>query len=150
MDEILVLDDGRIVERYTYEELLKANSLNKRMVEVQTQMLITSWAYSKRCVSAPFRSFVCSSRGQGNTARGRPLPPKWRLSVRGGAVSESEHLPAKSDEELVIETFVDRIEELHPNIDREEFHNTISGYVQEAVAMSDKDEGEEESEDEGE
>jgi ABC-type multidrug transport system fused ATPase/permease subunit len=48
MDEILVLDDGRIVERYTYEELLKANSLKKRMVEVQTQMLITSWAYSKR------------------------------------------------------------------------------------------------------
>ena len=96
------------------------------------------------------RSFVCSSRGQGNTARGRSLPPKRRLSVRGGAVSESEHLPAKSDEELVIETFVDRIEELHPNIDREEFHNTISGYVQEAVATTDKEEGEEESEDEGE
>jgi hypothetical protein len=96
------------------------------------------------------RSFVCSSRGRGNTARGRSLPPKRRLSVRGGAVSESEHLPAKSDEELVIETFVDRIEELHPNIDREEFHNTISGYVQEAVATTDKEEGEEESEDEGE
>jgi hypothetical protein len=70
--------------------------------------------------------------------------------VRGGAVSESEHLPAKSDEELVIETFVDRIEELHPNIDREEFHNTINGYVQEAVATTDKEEGEEEFEDEGE
>jgi hypothetical protein len=70
--------------------------------------------------------------------------------VRGGAVSESEHLPAKSDEELVIETFVDRIEELHPNIDRKEFHNTISGYVQEAVATTDKEEGEEEFEGEGE
>ena len=65
-------------------------------------------------------------------------------------MSESEHLPAKSDEELVIETFVDRIEELHPNIDREEFHNTIRGYVQKAVATTDKEEGEEESEDEGE
>ena len=61
-------------------------------------------------------------------------------------MSESEHLPAKSDEELVIKTFVDRIEELHPNIDREEFHNTISGYVQEAVE-SGNEEGEEESED---
>ena len=65
-------------------------------------------------------------------------------------MSESEHLPAKSDEELVIETFVDRIEELHPNIDREEFHNTVSGYVQEAVATIDKEEGEAESKDEGE
>lgn len=63
-------------------------------------------------------------------------------------MSESEHLPAKSDEDLVIETFVDRIEELHPNIDREEFHNTISEYVQEAVATADG-EDEEESEDEG-
>jgi hypothetical protein len=69
--------------------------------------------------------------------------------VRGGRVSESEHLPAKSDEELVIKTFVDRIEELHPNIDREEFHNTISRYVQEAAAAA-NEEGEEESEDEGE
>jgi hypothetical protein len=69
--------------------------------------------------------------------------------VKGGRVSESEHLPAKSDEELVIKTFVDRIEELHPNIDREEFRNTISGYVQEAVASA-NEEGEEESEDEGE
>jgi len=72
--------------------------------------------------------------------------------VRGGKVSESEHLPAKSDEELVIKTFMDRIEELHPNIDREEFHNTISGYVQEAVASANEEgeEGEEEAEDEGE
>jgi hypothetical protein len=77
------------------------------------------------------------------------LPPKRRLRVRGGAVSESEHLPAKSDEELVIETFVDRIEELHPNIDREEFHNTISGYVQDAVATT-NGEDEEEPENEGE
>ena len=48
MDEILMLEDGSIVERGTYEELLKANSLYKRMVEVQNQMLTTSRAYSKR------------------------------------------------------------------------------------------------------
>jgi hypothetical protein len=62
----------------------------------------------------------------------------------------SERVPGKSDEELVIETFVDRIEEIHPNIDREEFHNTISGYVQDAVAATDDEEGEEDSEEEGE
>ena len=61
----------------------------------------------------------------------------------------SERGPGKSDEELVIETFVDRIEEIHPNIDREEFQNTISGYVQDAVAATDE-EGEEDSEEEGE
>jgi hypothetical protein len=61
----------------------------------------------------------------------------------------SERVPGKSDEELVIETFVDRIEEIHPNIDREEFHNTIRGYVQDAVAATDE-EGEEDSEEEGE
>jgi ATP-binding cassette subfamily C protein CydC len=39
MDEILVLEGGRIVERGTHAELLKANGLYKRMVEVQNQML---------------------------------------------------------------------------------------------------------------
>ena len=59
-------------------------------------------------------------------------------------MSESEHLPqGKSETEVAIETFVDRIEELYPNIDREEFHNTISGYVQDAVAST-NEEGEEE------
>jgi ABC-type multidrug transport system fused ATPase/permease subunit len=48
MDEILMLEDGSIVERGTYEEPPKANSLYKRMVEVQNQMLTTSRAYSKR------------------------------------------------------------------------------------------------------
>jgi ATP-binding cassette subfamily C protein CydC len=38
MDEILVLEAGRIVERGAQEELLKANGLYKRMVEVQNQM----------------------------------------------------------------------------------------------------------------
>ena len=41
MDEILVLEGGRIVERGTHTELLKANRLYKRMVEVQNQMLTT-------------------------------------------------------------------------------------------------------------
>ena len=41
MDEILVLEGGRIVERGTHEELLKANGLYKRMVEVQNQVLAT-------------------------------------------------------------------------------------------------------------
>ena len=42
MDEILVLEDGRIVERGTYKESLKANSLYKRIVKVQNQMLTMS------------------------------------------------------------------------------------------------------------
>ena len=41
MDEILVLDRGRIVERGTHAELIEANGLYKRMVEVQNQMLAT-------------------------------------------------------------------------------------------------------------
>jgi ATP-binding cassette subfamily C protein CydC len=41
MDEILVLEGGRIVERGTHAELLRANGLYKRMVEVQNQMLAT-------------------------------------------------------------------------------------------------------------
>ncbi len=53
----------------------------------------------------------------------------------------------KSDTELFITTFVDRIEELYPNIDRERFHNAISEYVQENVLN--KDGGEEEQEEQG-
>jgi ATP-binding cassette, subfamily C, bacterial CydC len=41
MDEILVMDRGWIVERGTHAELLEANGLYKRMVEVQNQMLAT-------------------------------------------------------------------------------------------------------------
>ncbi len=41
MDEILVLDRGRIAERGTHHQLLKENGLYKRMVGVQDQMLAT-------------------------------------------------------------------------------------------------------------
>jgi len=57
-------------------------------------------------------------------------------------VSESEHLPAgKSNTELAIESFVDKMMELYPGLDREEFHNAVSGCVHEAVPST--DEGEE-------
>jgi ATP-binding cassette, subfamily C, bacterial CydC len=42
MDEILVLNRGRIVERGTHAELLEANGPYKHMVEVQNQMLATA------------------------------------------------------------------------------------------------------------
>ena len=41
MDEILVLEGGRLVERGTHYRLLEKNGLYKRMVEVQNQMLAT-------------------------------------------------------------------------------------------------------------
>ena len=64
-------------------------------------------------------------------------------------MSESEHLPGRSDEEIAIETFVDRMKEIHPELDREEFYETIIGYVHDAVAAADdEEEGEEESDDE--
>ncbi len=53
----------------------------------------------------------------------------------------------KSDTDLAVETFVDRIEELYPNIDREGFHNAISEYVYENVP--DENGGEEEQEERG-
>jgi ferritin-like protein len=49
-------------------------------------------------------------------------------------VSESEHLPqGKSETEVAIETFVDRIEEIYPNLDREQFQDAISRCTQENV-----------------
>jgi hypothetical protein len=62
-------------------------------------------------------------------------------------VSESEHLPGRSEEEVAIETFVDRIKEIHPDLDREDLQETINRYVQEAVEYAegeDDSEGEEE------
>ncbi len=42
MDEILVLDAGRIVERGTHKELVRAHGLYYRMLEVQREMLVAS------------------------------------------------------------------------------------------------------------
>ncbi len=39
MDEILVLDQGRVVERGTQEELLRAGGLYRRMWDLQNQVL---------------------------------------------------------------------------------------------------------------
>jgi hypothetical protein len=63
--------------------------------------------------------------------------------ARGGKVSES--IPGKSDTELAIEAFVDSIEEIHPNLDREEFRDAISTCVHDAL---DSANGEEESDSE--
>ena len=50
-------------------------------------------------------------------------------------MSESEHLPqGKSETEVAIETFVDRIEVIYPNLDREQFHYAISRCMQEYVS----------------
>ena len=53
------------------------------------------------------------------------------VSARGVIVSES--IPGRSDTELAIEAFVDSIEEIHPNLDREEFRDTISTCVHDAL-----------------
>jgi ATP-binding cassette subfamily C protein CydC len=42
MDEVLVLDGGRVVERGSHEELMGARGLYRRMVEVQRGVLATS------------------------------------------------------------------------------------------------------------
>jgi hypothetical protein len=49
----------------------------------------------------------------------------------------------KSDTELAIESFVDRMNEIYPDLDREEFHNAISGCVHDALE-EESDGGEEE------
>lgn len=54
-------------------------------------------------------------------------------------------VPGKSDAELAIESFVDRMMEIYPNLDREEFRGAISGCVQDAVSTAD---GEDESDSE--
>jgi ABC-type multidrug transport system fused ATPase/permease subunit len=41
MDEILVLDEGCVVERGTHEELVRRNGLYRRMLAVQDGMLAT-------------------------------------------------------------------------------------------------------------
>ncbi len=56
-------------------------------------------------------------------------------------MSESEHLPAgKTNTELAIESFVDKMMEIHPDLEREEFHDAISECVNEAVPSADEGE----------
>jgi hypothetical protein len=69
--------------------------------------------------------------------------------ARGGTVSES--IPGKSDTELAIESFVDSIEEIHPNLDREEFRDAVDGCVREALdSAGDGEESDDEEEADGE
>ena len=63
----------------------------------------------------------------------------------------SESVPGRSDTELAIEAFVDSIEEIHPNLDREEFRDAISTCVHDALDSADgeqESDGEDESDDE--
>lgn len=48
--------------------------------------------------------------------------------------------PGKSDAELAIESFVDRMKDIHPDLDQEQFHNAVSEYVQQAVLEADESE----------
>ena len=60
----------------------------------------------------------------------------------------SESIPGKSYTELAIEAFVDSIEEIHPNLDREEFRDAISTCVHDAldsVGGGEETDGEDES-----
>ncbi len=57
----------------------------------------------------------------------------------------SDSIPGKSDTELSIESFVDSIQEIHPNLDREEFRDAIATCVHDAL---DSAGGGEESDDE--
>ena len=69
--------------------------------------------------------------------------------ARGVKVSES--IPGRSDTELAIEAFVDSIEEIHPNLDREEFRDAISTCVHDALDSAggkEDSDGEDDSDDE--
>ena len=51
----------------------------------------------------------------------------------------SEGVPGKSESELAIDTFADRMKEIHPNLDRDGFRDAVSGYVRDATAEADND-----------
>ncbi len=53
--------------------------------------------------------------------------------------------PERSYTELVIESFVDKMQEIHPDLDREEFHEAIRGYVQEYTQEAEEEESQEQS-----
>ncbi|HLL57004.1 MAG TPA: hypothetical protein VK359_03675 [Rubrobacteraceae bacterium] len=63
----------------------------------------------------------------------------------------SESIPGRSDTELAIEAFVDSIEEIHPNLDREEFRDAVSTCVHDALDSADgkeESDGDDDSDDE--
>jgi hypothetical protein len=63
----------------------------------------------------------------------------------------SESVPGKSHTELVIESFVDRMEEIYPNLDQEEFRDAVERCVRDAIDAAgggEESDGEEESDDE--
>lgn len=60
----------------------------------------------------------------------------------------SDSVPGKSQTEIVIETFVDRLMEIHPNLDRERLQESMSGCVHDSVSAADTGEGSEEDSEE--
>ncbi len=67
----------------------------------------------------------------------------------------SESTPGKSETELSTEAFVDSIMGIHPDLDREKFHDEISKCVQDALSSAgsgeeSEDESDEEKSDEDE
>lgn len=61
----------------------------------------------------------------------------------------SDSVPGKSQTEIVVETFVDRLMEVHPNLDRETLHESVSSCVHDAVSSADSGEESDENSDEG-
>ncbi len=51
-----------------------------------------------------------------------------------------EYHPTKSQTEIATEVFVDRIKEIHPQLDREEFYDAINRCVQDAVVEANSQE----------
>lgn len=45
----------------------------------------------------------------------------------------SDSIPGRSDTELSIEAFVDSMQEIHPNLDREEFRDAITSCVHDVL-----------------
>jgi hypothetical protein len=83
----------------------------------------------------------------GAIQRNKLLSPKGRLAAKGGVVAEAEHLPNRkisSDTELAIETFVDDMSEIYPDLDREEFRDEINRCVQEHLPEEEDSDEEEE------
>ena len=63
----------------------------------------------------------------------------------------SEGIPGRSDTELAIEAFVDSMEEIHPNLDREEVRDAISTCVHDALESAsgqEESDGEDDPDDE--